>query len=170
MISIVCFGNELHADDGIGLAVHDVLMKLEMPRGVSLFYAGNAALDSVRYFEKGDSIVIVDAMQPQGKPGLIHRSDAKSLLKNVRIPNHLSLHSLSIPELLRMVEHLSGGLPEVELFAIEADSVKPFQPGLSCTVQKSIKPLARQVQRFVTQLACASSQSALTQPGLMSCA
>jgi len=167
MINIVCFGNELHGDDGIGLAVHDYLAGMALPAGVSLFYAGHNGLNALRYFEDCQQVIIVDAMQPDGEPGRIHQINAHRYLAQLNDVNPLSSHRLSIPELVKVLYKTLRQPPRVELFALEATAVTGFKPGLSKAVGDRIECFAEQVYRYAAnvQLALHSARFQLDAAG-----
>ena len=58
---VLCFGNELHGDDGFGIGVYAQLNQLEWPNDVELFNAGIAGLDALRFLQDCRQAVLVDA-------------------------------------------------------------------------------------------------------------
>ena len=75
-LHVICFGNELHGDDGFGPAVHARLAAAALPAGVRLMRADLAGLAAIACFEGCAQAIIVDAVQGFGPPGSLHDLDA----------------------------------------------------------------------------------------------
>ncbi len=67
MISIICFGNTLCSDDGVGYAVFRQLQTMlevtpNWQTEVKLNYAGNSGQRSLPYFIDSELVIVVDAL------------------------------------------------------------------------------------------------------------
>ncbi len=70
---IVGFGNELRADDGVGLAVVRQLCAAGLPDGVRATEVGIGGIALLHELQEGcDRLVIVDAVRRGGAPGTVY--------------------------------------------------------------------------------------------------
>ena len=74
-IHVICFGNELHGDDGFGPAVHARLAVGPLPAGVRLMRADIAGLAAIGCFEGCGQAIVVDALRGFGPAGSLHALD-----------------------------------------------------------------------------------------------
>jgi hydrogenase maturation protease len=143
---IICFGNELHGDDGVGPAVHALLAATALPPGVRLMRADLAGLAAIACFDDCRRAVMVDALRGFGAPGSIHELDALPLANEASADEAASgFHGAGVGALLRLLPVALEHLPEIRLIGIEIESTTPFTPGLSAPVAGSIATAARMV-------------------------
>jgi hydrogenase maturation protease len=69
---VVCIGNDLAADDGVGLAVYRILVQKELPIGTRLRFLGVGGIDLLDEIEGEDCLVVVDAVRLGAPPGTVH--------------------------------------------------------------------------------------------------
>ena len=87
MRHVICFGNELHGDDGFGAAVHRRLAAMPLPADARLFEAGTRGLDALGLFEGCAEAILVDAAEPAGRRWQHSAmSTANHLIENVNFP------------------------------------------------------------------------------------
>ncbi|KXF80604.1 hydrogenase maturation protease [Enterovibrio coralii] len=60
-LRILCFGNSLHSDDGIGSAVALRLRYAGLPESVEVFDVGITGLNAMPLFQNCERVLIVDA-------------------------------------------------------------------------------------------------------------
>jgi hydrogenase maturation protease len=143
---IICFGNELHGDDGVGPAVHALLATKALPPGVRLMRADVAGLAAIGCFDGCRRAVVVDALRGFGAPGSVHDLDALPLADEAsRDEASGGFHGAGVGALLRLLPVALEHLPEIRLIGIEIESTTPFSPGLSAPVAGSIAMAARKV-------------------------
>lgn len=143
---IICFGNELHGDDGVGPAVHALLATKALPPGVRLMRADVAGLAAIGCFDGCRRAVLVDALRGFGAPGSVHDLDALPLVDGAsRDEASGGFHGAGVGALLRLLPVALEHLPEIRLIGIEIESTTPFSPGLSAPVAGSIATAARKV-------------------------
>ena len=70
--AVVCLGNELVGDDGVGILIARVLECIELPRDVRVLQKSNLGLELIELLEEFEQIVVVDAMTGRGRPGACH--------------------------------------------------------------------------------------------------
>ncbi len=69
---VVCVGNQLVADDGIGCAVYDRLVATGLPDGVRAEMVGLGGLALLDWIDGEETLVVVDAVQTGGAAGVVH--------------------------------------------------------------------------------------------------
>jgi hydrogenase maturation protease len=141
MLRILCFGNPLHGDDGFGAAVFSRLEKLPRPQYLELIEAGTPGPAALLLFEECDEVFVIDALAPAGAPGRIASpAPEKVIAENVPAP-----HGMGLGYLLQALAALPGPKPKVCIIGAEAESHRPFQPGLSPPVARAAEKIARRL-------------------------
>lgn len=135
---IICFGNPLHGDDGFGPALYQRLSRLPRPVGLRLTDAGVPGPAALALFQDCEEVVIVDASAPAGAPGRISRPTPCS----VATESSPTGHGLGVGYLLRALSALPEPAPHIEIIAVEAYVVTPFQPFLSAPVARAVDEVA----------------------------
>lgn len=145
-IHIVCFGNELHGDDGLGPAVHALLSQAPLPEGVRLMRADVAGLSAIACFENCDRVIIVDALRGHGPAGTLHQLDALPLAEAAaRDEAPAGFHGAGVGALLSLLPVTLDALPRMVLLGVEILAIRPFRPGLSAPVEARVGETARRV-------------------------
>lgn len=144
---IVCFGNELHGDDGFGVQVYNELRQLTWPEQVSIFNAGIAGLNSLKFLEYCRQAILVDALSNFGNIGDI------CVLK----PEELAIktqqtigHDLGIPYLLAALKIIREPLPEMLIIGVEIAAVQPFCLGLSDKTEQAVPKTVRLIRNLLS--------------------
>jgi hydrogenase maturation protease len=132
---VICFGNELHGDDGFGPAVFQRLTALALPPGTRAYLAGSRGLDALALFEGCDEAIVVDALAPAGRPGRIHELEASAIGEEVVLPGHGS----GVGYLLRALAALGEPRPALSVVAAEMAAITPFRPGLSPAMEVAVE-------------------------------
>lgn len=132
---VVCLGNELVGDDGIGIRIGRVLQKLPLPPNVDVLIRPNLGLDLIELLEQYDEVVIVDAMTSGRVPGSCIRLDPREAASMASCPS--CSHSLGIAEILQLVGRMFPERAEraVRIVGVEAASIDEFGVGLSDPVK-----------------------------------
>lgn len=144
-IHIICFGNELHGDDGFGAAMHDRLSQLPLPGHVRLYRADIAGLAALDCFEHCTDAIVVDALQGYGPPGSVHELDAGSVAPEE--PG--GSHGTGVGGLLRMLPEVLPRLPRIRVVGAEIARIDAFRPGLSGAVTAALGPATQRILRHV---------------------
>lgn len=130
MRHVICFGNELHGDDGFGTAVYRRLAVMSLPADARLFEAGTRGLDVLRLFEGCEEAILVDAAEPAGQPGRLAFPDPDACAEDAAVTGH----GAGLGYLLRALAAL-GAEPRLRIVTAEAAAATPFRPGLSAEVE-----------------------------------
>ena len=102
---ILCLGNELVRDDGVGIRIGRVLMELPLPAELRVELAPHLGFDLLDVVAAADHVVLVDAMSTGRKPGTCMTLEGRAI---ERYSAGASLsHSISIAELMELAHRLA---------------------------------------------------------------
>lgn len=135
MIHLICFGNDLHGDDGFGSAVCRRMAAWPLPADVRVFEAGTRGLDALALFEGCDEAILVDASEPAGQPGRLSFPASTELTGESSLPGH----GAGVGYLLRALTALDGPVPTLRIVAAEASMLTPFHPRLSPAMAQAVE-------------------------------
>jgi hydrogenase maturation protease len=138
---VVCIGNDLVGDDGVGKAVHDRLGELPLPEGTRLAFLGLGGIDLLDQFNGEERLVVVDAVQLGGAAGTVHVLDWAGL--PYMEPRPVSGHGIGVREAIEVGRRL---YPEktprlIHLVGVEGRVFDQLGRGLSTEVAAAV-PLA----------------------------
>jgi hydrogenase maturation protease len=115
---ILCLGNPLLGDEGIGVRVAEELKGLELPGGVSVVEGGTAGLRLIGWMEGYQRVIIVDAADMGQPPGRVVRfTPLEARFKTVEAP--LSLHQIGLAEALALAEALEMSPDEFIIIGVQ---------------------------------------------------
>jgi hydrogenase maturation protease len=146
MCHIVCFGNELHGDDGFGIRVYEALCRQVWPNDVKVFNAGVAGLNALRFLEDCSRAILVDALANFGSPGQVYVLKPEDLAEGSQ---DLSGHGLGIPYLLEALNTIRKPLPDFLIVGVEIESVRPFFIGLSEKTERAVIETVQLIRELV---------------------
>jgi hydrogenase 3 maturation protease len=132
---IVCFGNDLHGDDGFGGRIYAQLSQLMWPKDVELFNAGIAGLNALRFLENCRQVILVDALANFGSVGEVFLLRPDDLADR---PEQLTGHGLGLPYLLEALKVIRDPLPDILIVGVEIAAVSSFSPGLSDKTEQAV--------------------------------
>ena len=138
---LIGVGNRDRGDDAVGPIVCDLIGDLGVP-GLRTVVIESAVVDLSAFWGPDDRVMIVDAAQPDDRPGRVIEYDANA--GRFAIPASMSTHSIDVSgavELARVTNRLPA---ELTMVAIEGKSYE-FGAPLSAPVEKSVGEL---VARF----------------------
>ncbi|MEN6575052.1 MAG: hydrogenase maturation protease [Phycisphaerales bacterium] len=97
-IAVIGLGNELMADDGVG--IHAIRrLRTVLPPEVPCVEIGTASLQAQDICEQSDIVIALDAVQADGSPGSVYLLD----IADAATPEAESLHSLSLAGVIRLI-------------------------------------------------------------------
>ena len=138
---VLGLGNLLLGDEGVGVYVVQRLSELKLPAGVEPIDGGTAGIDLLPIFREAVRVIVVDAAHGSGPPGSIYRFGPEEIGKTAL--EHLSLHQLSLREVLQAAE-LLGIKPEITIIGVE-----PAQVALGLELSPSVEEALPQVIEVV---------------------
>ena len=145
---LLCFGNELHGDDGFGPAVHTCLAAAPLPAHVRLLRADIAGLAAINCFEGCGQAIVVDALRGFGPAGSLHALDPADFAADAaRAEAPAGFHGAGLGALLQLLPAALDRLPQIRLIGVEAARVAPFSPGLSASVAARVGEAAEHIRK-----------------------
>ncbi|HEY8096449.1 MAG TPA: hydrogenase maturation protease [Methylobacter sp.] len=148
MRHVVCFGNELHGDDGFGIRIYAQLRQLMWPENVEVFNAGIAGLNALRFLENCSQVILVDALANFGNVGEICVLRPNDLADR---PQQLTGHGLGIPYLLEALQVIRDPLPDILIVGVEIAAVTPFASGLSDKTEQAVPKTVQLIQDLLSE-------------------
>lgn len=150
-IRILGCGSPLMGNDGVGIKVIEVLHKTELKdlKDVDIEDAGVCGLDLLNLLDGARKVIIVDAILANSPPGSVHRIEGKDLLDGVEFHPLVSVHDLTITDVLKIGEQVQE-LPEIVVIGIEIGSIvteatQEISPDVLKGVEKAIKLIKEEV-------------------------
>jgi hydrogenase maturation protease len=124
-IVILCIGNLLLSDEGVGVHVAHKLMDMNLPKGVSVVEGGTDGFRLLNVITDADRLIVVDAIKGGADPGSIYRFDINEV-KNCPSGFKTSVHQIGILEVINM-SGLIGKTPHTTVIGVEP---KSFEMGM----------------------------------------
>lgn len=121
-IVVLGVGNILLKDEGAGVKAIEELKKLDMPANVELVDGGTLGLDLLPIIEKADRLIIIDVVKAGSEPGTIFRFSPGDI-ETPKEPGRMSLHQVTLLEVLSMAEMLGNKRPHTVILGIEPKEI-----------------------------------------------
>jgi len=138
MFSVLCFGNELHGDDGFGHAVYTQLNhNLTAALAKKIHYCGTNSQTVWPLIKNCKQLLIVDAMlEPTSSPGQVSWITATTFCAEKTDLSHLG----GVAELIRHLPLLfdQGKPPQTHLLTCTVREVAPCTLGLSNAIADAV--------------------------------
>lgn len=146
---IICIGNDLVADDGVGHAVFSALAERELPANIHLKQLGLGGMSILHEFAGEDILVVVDAVQFGTDPGTLHVMEWDDLPES---GSHVSCHGIGIREAVEVSRKLypENTPNKVYLVGIEGKCFDQLGQGLSPEVAATVDQAADRVLTLTT--------------------
>jgi len=135
---IICIGNQLVADDGVGWEIFQRLQQNGLPDHVRLEFLGLGGIDLLEEIAGEELLVVVDAVQLGHAPGTIHILGWEELPALLSRP--VSGHGIGIREAISVGRKLyPERMPkEVFLIGVEGKCFDQLGAGLSPEVAGAV--------------------------------
>ncbi|MDK2940405.1 MAG: hydrogenase maturation protease [Methanolobus sp.] len=127
-------------DDGIGIHVIEKLSEIrdELPDEVELIDAGVCGLEMLNMLEDASNVIIVDAVKGAGNVGSVHRLSVDDVKGAASGNDGLSVHDISLADVLNIAEQVQEMPDQLTIFAIEVEKADEISLDLSDKVQGSL--------------------------------
>lgn len=147
---VVCIGNDLVADDGIGQAVYGRLQNCELPPGTSLKLLGLGGMALIEELAGETLLIVVDAVAFGASPGTVHVLGWDDLPRSA---SHVSCHGIGVREAIEVARRIypENAPQSVWLVGIEGECFDQLGRGLSASVAANIDSAAGEVIRLLKQ-------------------
>jgi hydrogenase maturation protease len=156
MRHVICFGNLLQGDDGLGIHVYERLRERVFgdmaPAGSRLFDGGITGLGALSFFEDCDHVLIIDALSYRGDEGAVHEFG----LHEVSAPAEVfSAHQLDVNHLIHVLPILFEGRAAPAVTVLGAE-IRPSTGAFSMALSP---PLERARDHIVARAAAWAARS-----------
>jgi len=149
-IGVIGVGNVLVGDDGVGIAVVELLRSGSLPKNVSIIDMGTGGLGLIHALAKLDVAIIVDAVDFGGCPGET-RCFSPGDVRSLKESTGLSTHECDLLNAIELSKEL-GELPEtILIFAIQPAKMGSGT-GLSPLLKSRLPEFAKEVRHMVTDM------------------
>ncbi len=143
---VLCLGNDLLADDGIGMLAADRLRQ-ELPGSAEVVATAQSGLALLDHLIGYDRAIIVDAIHTGNQPAGKIRRLAPCDLKIAYAP---SPHYAGLPEMFAIADSLSLKFPsQIDLIAIEVTDTQTVGGVVSEQVMASLDTLVEEVEAIL---------------------
>ncbi|MEX8518183.1 MAG: hydrogenase maturation protease [Leptothrix sp. (in: b-proteobacteria)] len=142
---LLCFGNELHGDDGFGPAVGRRLAALPLPPPWQLHQMGTRGLDALALLQDCEAAIVIDAAAPDGQPGRLRELAASA----VPVETALAGHGMGLGFVLRALQASGAPLPALRILTAEMTEVRMFCMSLSPAVSAAVDAAVVQVWHWM---------------------
>lgn len=136
-ILILGVGNYLMGDEGVGVHLIQEMARRILPDNIDILDGGTGGLLLLNCFEAYRSVIFVDATMDGKKAGTIDLIRPKFASD---FPTALSVHDVGLKDMIEAV-YLTNSQPDIHLFTISVEEIKPMTVTLSSKVAAAI-PLA----------------------------
>ncbi len=141
---VLCLGNELLADDALGLAIAEQFEQFEADSVIYTPVAGFALLDHI--LDVSDLLVVDTVRTGAARPGTIHVFHEKDL----HAPSGPSSHYVGLLETLALGRTLHLPVPkEVMIAAVEAADTSTIGGAMHPAVRAAVPFVVNRVRRFL---------------------
>lgn len=154
-IAVLCVGNKLMLDDGLGPAVYEELLKrYDIPQNVQLFDLGCLSLDMIDCVRDFDVVITVDAVDgTDADPGTVFRFEPDAMARHSGAM--ASLHDLKLVDLFdsaRLLGYEAEGL----CLGMQVQNASPAEVtiGLTPPVFEALDLLVQTVAGELARLGC----------------
>lgn len=146
-LRVLCLGNPLVGDDGLGPLVAGELDVLaargELPEGVEVIEGGTLGLSLLPFVEDAERVLFIDAVDVGDAPGALVRMERGDM--ELGPSRYATAHDVGAPDLLGLCR-LRGTLPEeVVLLGLQVERLSAGI-GLSPAVERAVPGLVQAVR------------------------
>ncbi len=140
---IVCIGNYLLRDDGIGVHVAQKLSGIELPEGVEVIEVGTSLFFLSPLLEEARYLLFIDAVEKGRAPGSIHVLDAEEMSSPGAKKS--TVHELGLFDTLDVIKLKGQPLPEMCMIGVEPEKTD-VGTELSSPVEKAIPEVVQKIK------------------------
>lgn len=143
---VLCLGNDLLGDDGIGLEAAELIEEVLGPVA-EVRSACQSGLYLIEFLEGFDDAIVVDTF-PGERPGRVRELDSKEV-EPVQVP---SAHYVGLPEALHAARNAGLHVPNrLRIFAIEIPIAQVIGSAPRREVKEALPEIVRRVSKAVRE-------------------
>jgi len=130
---ILCLGNELVRDDGVGIRIGQILSALPLPEDVRVELAPQLGFDLLDVVAGAERIVLVDAMSTGRVPGTCVTLDGRAIERYGAGAS--ASHTIGIAELMELAHRLAPTRPPATLHFVGVEGIQFAEYGTELSPQ-----------------------------------
>lgn len=149
-IVILCVGNLLLSDEGVGVHVAHELIQTDLPPNVSIVEGGTDGFRLIDIITEADRLIVVDAVRGGAEPGSLYRFDIDEV-RHSPAGFKTSVHQIGILEVIDLSE-LIGKKPHTTVIGIEPKSLAmsmELTPEIRDRIPRIIEMVREEIARSV---------------------
>jgi hydrogenase maturation protease len=125
-VRVICLGNELVHDDGVGVRVGRALRELPLPEGTTVELRRALGLELLDELRPDEEIILIDASRTGSPPGTLHVMHLDQAAEFAGTP--YCCHGVGIAEVLRLAARVAPeSLPtRTVVIGVEAENLTSF--------------------------------------------
>jgi hydrogenase maturation protease len=147
-VLVLGVGNYLMGDEGVGVHIAQEMEKMELPDYLKVVDGGTGGFFLMGYFDEYEKVIFVDATMDEDPAGTIKLIRPKFASD---FPKALSVHDVGLKDMVETL-YLMEHIPDIHLFTISVNDIKPMHVGLSPAVKKSIPLIIPQIFDLAKEL------------------
>lgn len=154
-VLVLGVGNLLMGDEGVGVHVLRLLEQASPIEGVRLLDGGTGGINLLFEFDGVRDIILIDATRdgnPAGTVTFLRPRTAGDL------PRGLGAHDFGLKDLFA-VSALLGRMPEIHLFTISVEEIRPMCMKLSPAVAAAVPKVAESARALACRLLLTGSMA-----------
>jgi len=140
-ITVLCVGNYLMGDEGVGVHFAQLLEREKLPKGITVIDGGSGGFKLLEYLNEESVVVMIDATLDGRDPGTIRMIQPRFASD---FPKAMSTHEIGLKDLVES-SILLGKLPEIYLFTVSIRDIQPLSIELSKEIQDCLPILRERV-------------------------
>ena len=144
-VLVLCVGNLLVGDEGVGVHAFRVLERETWPPHVRLVDGGTGGFHLLDLLCSHARIILIDATRDGAPPGTVAQFRARVAAD---FPPALGAHDIGLRDLITAAT-LLGPLPEIDVITVSIAELKPMTLELSAPVAAALPEVSRMVRKLV---------------------
>lgn len=148
-VTILCVGNYLMGDEGLGVHFAQMLEKEKLGDNIQVIDGGSGGFKLMEYLDNAGSIILVDATL-DGKPAGTIRMIKPRFASD--FPKAMSTHEIGLKDLVESLALLDR-VPDIHLFVVSIEHLQPLKVGLSEEIIQCLPILKEKVLLLAHSLA-----------------
>jgi len=164
---ILCLGNELVRDDGVGIRIGQILSALPLPECVRVELVPQLGFDLLDVVAEADRVVLVDAMSTGRAPGTCVTLDGRAIERYSAGAS--ASHTIGIAELMDLAHRLAPARPPATLHFVGVEGVQfaeygtELSPPVAAAIPNAVDAVLRVVGASADLLAAGQAASLCSQ-------
>ena len=144
-VLVLCVGNLLVGDEGVGVHAFRALEKECWPSHVDLVDGGTGGFHLLDLLRSAARIILIDATRDGASAGTVAQFRARVAAD---FPPALGAHDIGLRDLI-VAATLLGPLPEIDVITVSIAELKPMTLELSPAVAAALPEVSRRVRALV---------------------